>query len=835
MRFSGFLLNATLLLGAMSLSAQVQHSLSFNLAEFSFSNDTIGVTPYCKVDYQGLLGGGDVATPELPIKYVTFAVPTLCHDITVTAITSGETVTTLSLPLFPVQEPKSVNDTTETYTLPDETIYNTDAFYPQIIASVVDEGYFDGNKHMVTVAVYPSQYNPVTGKLKSFSTINLTVNYSSGLSDNPTLVPISRNLDAPDIIYTVKSFVANPSQVEQFATHTGSIMPLSTYSAEDSLPGYEYCIITSRELAPAFKRLVHFKRQKGIDAGIVCMEDILESSLYQDGDLVSGINDDAGKLRQYLKDAWQYNNTKYVLLGGKPPHVPIRYACIGSDTTNMNNLAPTDVYFGDLNGNWDANKNGRYGQISDQIDYFLDVYVGRLLCKNQEEVNNYIDKLLIYELNPGNGDYSYLNRVFVSTSHSLNYCESYISPTLKSIFSEYSAIFQDGCGPTGAEVINLLNSNKAGIYSPIAHGNPGSFTLSDKDVNGTNNPKLCNRRYGINPVDDMVDLCGMTEENNNGFDNLNNKYYPSVLYTFSCTTMPYDIYTERGTYYNTETGKRDTTYRTYDIPMNLGESYTLGKDYGGVAYLGNTRLGWTSQAKTLQNSFFRCLKNGITNVGIAEALSRTSKESASLFNSEKLQHNLLGDPEFMIWCDSVKLFNNISALRSANSISVSGYDLDSCVVAIYGTDGSVKKQIITGDIATISDVSPNSSLMLYRKNTIPFFAPIAIQNTIINSSVSFRTSTASLGNSIDVNRLPGDVIFDNGADFTIYASDDVLIDSGVIVKSGATLTIESKGKVTIAGGTVEVGGVLNIKAVECDMSHDFNTKKGATVNFHKIN
>lgn len=215
-------------------------------------------------------------------------------------------------------------------------------------------------------------------------------------------------------------------------------------------------------------------------------------------------------------------------------------------------------------------------------------------------------------------------------------------------------------------------------------------------------------------------------------------------------------------------------------------------------------------------------------------MSRISVESASLFNSEKLQHNLLGDPEFMIWCDSVKLFNNISTLRSANSISVSGNDLDSCVVAIYGTDGSVKKQIITSDIATISDVSPNSSLMLYRKNTIPYIAPIEIQNDVINSSVSFITSSASLGNNVVSSRTAGDVIFDNGADFTIYASGDVLINSGVIVKSGATLTVESKGKVTIAGGTVEAGGVLNVKAVECDISHDFNTNKGAIFNVSKI-
>ncbi len=58
---------------------------------------------------------------------------------------------------------------------------------------------------------------------------------------------------------------------------------------------------------------------------------------------------------------------------------------------------------------------------------------------------------------------------------------------------------------------------------------------------------------------------------------------------------------------------------------------------------------------------------------------------------------------------------------------------------------------------------------------------------------------------------------------------------GVIVKSGATLTIESKGKVTIAGGTIESGGILNIKAVECDMSHDFIKKKGAIVNINQNN
>lgn len=830
MRFSVFLLNTTLLLSAMPLSAQVQHSLSFNLAEFSFSNDTIGVTPYSKVGYQGLYGGGNVAAPELPIKYVTFAVPTLCHDITVTAITSGETITTLSLPLYPVQEPKSVNDTTETYTLPDETIYNTDEFYPQNIASVVDEGYFDGNKHMVTVAVYPSQYNPVTGNLKSFSTINLTVNYSSGLSDNPALVPISRNLDAPEIISTIKSIVANPSQVEQFATHTGSIMPLSTYSAEDSLPGYEYCIITSRELAPAFKRLVHFKRQKGIDAGIVCMEDILESSLYQDGDLKSSINDDAGKLRQYLKDAWQYHNTKYVLLGGKPPHVPIRYGHVYNNSNYNDDKIPTDLYFSDFNGDWDVDGDYYYGEWQDKVDFNPELYVGRLLCKNQEEINNYINKLLIYELNPGNGDYSYLTKSFTYYSFDIkdymleNDSAIYykIENTTDSMFYN-NKLFQNKTYPKGADVINILNQNPVGIFFPNGHGNPGSITIIDN--NYTNSGAGSSVRYGITPIDNPIDPCGMTDEVNNGWDCLNNKYYPNIIYTISCTNIPYDIYT-------------NDNNRTYDIPMNLGESFTLGKDYGGVAYLGNTRNGYLPYSFELQQLFLDLINMGMYNIGILEAISKYKYLN---YRYVRFSHNLLGDPEFMIWTNIISKYNQIYIYRSdyneivIESSTLDNNDITGATVAVYNTDGSVTKHTSEYFTTRFFDISPNSSVMIYSPNMIPYIAPVVMQNETINSSVSFFTTTASLGNAVDENRTFGDLIFDNGADFTIYASGDVLIDSGVIVKSGATLTIESNGKVTIAGGRVESGGVLNIKAIECDMSHDFNTKKGATVNIHKIN
>ena len=286
--------------------------------------------------------------------------------------------------------------------------------------------------------------------------------------------------------------------------------------------------------------------------------------------------------------------------------------------------------------------------------------------------------------------------------------------------------------------------------------------------------------------------------------------------------MPYDIYTTDNN-------------RTYNIPLNLGESFTLGKNYGGVAYLGNTRNGYLRYSFELQQKFLDLINMGIYNIGILEAISKYKYLN---YRYVRFSHNLLGDPEFNIWTKDIYKLDRINVYRENNNeiviVSDMGYsDITGATVVVYGTDGSISKHVSEYFMTRTFDISSNSSVMILKQNTIPYIAPIAMQNETINSSVSFFTTTASLGNAIDENRTFGDLIFENGADFTIYASDDVLIDKGVIIKSGATLTIESKGKVTIAGGTVENGGALNIKAVECDISYDFNSKKGAIVNIQK--
>ena len=88
-------------------------------------------------------------------------------------------------------------------------------------------------------------------------------------------------------------------------------------------------------------------------------------------------------------------------------------------------LAPTDLYFYDFNSVWDVNDDGEYSidreEANTRIDYYPEIYTGRILCTEPKHVENYTKKLIKYESNPGNGDFAYLRRSYFSAYHEMNY------------------------------------------------------------------------------------------------------------------------------------------------------------------------------------------------------------------------------------------------------------------------------------------------------------------------------------------------------------------------------------------------------------------------------
>ena len=810
---------AITLLGAMPsvTHGAINESLSFPADDMTLTTDTIDGVVYCNVAYSDTYNNGETAQPSLPVRYYTFSIPYNAANLSVSADVLDVNIIPSPATVFPIQVPQLADGSdTPTFTMPDSSVYNTNAFFPSQIASIAGEGYYQGDNHIVTVALCPIQYNPVAGQLRVNNEIGLNISYSLVDESALPMRVVSRNSSSlrTEGINSTKSIVLNPSSVEGFAApFSPAITPSSTFAS----PLYDYIIVTSEELAPAFERLVSYKRAKGYNAGIVTMEGILANDAYKNGDTFSGINDDAGKLRAYLYNAYMCG-AKYVLLGGKEPHVPIRY---GYGMRSY--FIPTDLYFCELSSNWNQSKDSYYGKQSLTLDYCPELFVGRLLCDNISEVNNYIDKLLKYELNPGNGNYEYLQRSFIidadqmEDNNEAGYIASEISTLLPDTIvkhgsTDYSSV---------TEIISDLNTTHHGYLSFHGHGNPGCIVLCGKSV--------------IGAIDnDHEKDWYRKKESGNALDNLTNKDYPNICYSISCSTMPYDIYTEDST--------------TYNVSMNFGESFTLGKNYGGVAYLGNTRYGFydLSLVNGYQNSvylekcFIEQLKSGVFNIGKAEANSKIKDFSPYLSNTHshdiRLTHNLLGDPEFEIWTGSPVKYTDadIDIYRDGSKIMVSGSCLDGAKIVVRDTNDN--PHISTGQKngSTTFYASPNSSIMIYRHNMIPYIPTLCLQNENIYVSQRVFATDVKMGANVDGNRAYGNIAFCNNAKYTIDATGDVEINHGFIVQNTATVTINTPGIVTIKGGLVNSGGSLIINAAEVIMDGDFTAENGAEVKIEKI-
>ncbi len=789
---------------ALSAVNTIIHTVNYGSSGSSgmtVGTDTLGGVTYTTVNYGELFNSGEPGKPSLPIDYLKFSVPYNATNFSVTATLSNNMTQYIDHLVYPCQPPRMMSDTTPVViTLPDSATYYSNSFYPSQAAWVVDEGFLAGENHIVTVAVMPIAYKHTKGKITSrdelrrSGTVRLTLRYD--LSDSLAMYPIVRNDTAlrNEGYRLTQSMVVNPTNVDAYAPdiNMDTMMVINPNSGNglNVVPPYElnfdpidtthvghqeayfpYLIVTTPELKHSLRRLAALKKQKGYDVMIVTMNDVMNDSTVNQGDKIQradgsyhiAYNDDAGKLREFLKRCYYKYSTQYVLFAGK--NIPYRYKLFSGK------YAPSDLYFSDLNADWSA----------DTVDKAPELYVGRIMPRNDQHVANYTDKLLRYELSPGHGNRSYLKRAIYTESHDLTKANevSDLKQFADSIFPVSCVMREDTSNnsrfPSGVDIVNEINNTKYGYLSFHNHGYPlGLITYGHRiDPACPEEPY-----YLLWAIDSVRFTNGMiiTGEfpSGNGLNNLTNKQFPCVSYSVGCTTMPFDTFS----YYGSNN-------------LNLGESFTLGKDYGGPAFLGNTREGAIRLSSELECSFIKQLLEHHYHIGITEALSKFAFDKDIYRNDTcyfSCVHNLLGDPEFEIWTDTPQEFTNIQVTRSDNRITVSGDNINSATVACYSNDGKWRK---TSPLARVSftGISPNSTVMIYKHNYIPYIAPLLLQNENLSNSQYVIASDVTAGNDIDSNRTPGDVTVKNGVEYEIEASGTVTLQDGFKVEKGATFAV----------------------------------------------
>lgn len=373
--------------------------------EFNFPSPVVteGLS-YDSVAMPGLSQYGAPGEPILPFKLVKALIPQGKDVQSVGVTTSNRKVLEGSFNVEYGKTPVPISSNITVVDKPNQIIYNSANPYPGMLFLQMSEQCLRGYK-ILLLKIHPVQYIPKTNELFYFETMTVTIR----LTETGKISPLFRKL--PQDRALVLGVVDNPDGAE---TYTKAVTSMRQLSIVDLSHSYDYVVITNNALQSSFQPLVDWKIQKGLNATVVLVEDIMNDPDYHcDGLFGDGLgspkfNDTQAHIRNFIKDAYQNWGTQYVLLGGDDEIIPSRGVYVYADSYTDYNI-PCDMYYGALDGSWDNDNDTIFGEAveywsgpengtaGEEADFFAEVYIGRATVNNAMEVTTFVRKTLTYE------------------------------------------------------------------------------------------------------------------------------------------------------------------------------------------------------------------------------------------------------------------------------------------------------------------------------------------------------------------------------------------------------------------------------------------------------
>lgn len=364
--------------------------------------EIIAVNGYNQVSMDGLDNAGNAGEPLLPIRTVSVLVPFGC-EVKDVSVVPGEKVTLSGSYLVePGQKcvPIDSSESAAGFTHPDKKIYSSSSAFPAQISSDESIQSKMGYK-ILSLNLHPMSYVPARGEISYFKSLTVEVTTRPSATTKNELA-VRRSPNAEKVI---GSTVDNPEALGSYSEAPGA----NSSSLLDP-ENYQYVIITNEQLKNSsitdnWGTLMTQKNSRGITTNLVTTEWIYSN---YDGTRPDGGTDDQTKIRNFIIDAYTNWSTEYVLLGGYSGIIPLR--TLYADGTEI----PADIYYACLDGTFDNNADGVYGQPTDgvgggEVDLLAEVYVGRAAVANEQEVSNFVRKTITYETQNPN----YLRHVYM--------------------------------------------------------------------------------------------------------------------------------------------------------------------------------------------------------------------------------------------------------------------------------------------------------------------------------------------------------------------------------------------------------------------------------------
>jgi hypothetical protein len=271
------------------------------------------------------------------------------------------------------------------------SVYAMNAFFPGKVKSDTFEVQYKGGHPIFMAQIYPVHHNPVTGAVRYFRKIIVTVH-----TEKSSEQPVAAVKTTPMIKEELSKLVDNPAGIAK--------MIAGPVTAND----YEYLVITTAALSTnvAWDTLTAFNKRRGMRTKIVSVSTILTS--------MTGA-DNQEKIRNYIRQQYLTCNINYVLLSGDADSrsaniIPARGLYAEDNDYNYRNRPedhytdniPADMYYGCLDTaphDWHKDANGHWGTYGTE-DKTFEVYVGRWSTDDATQLSNILNKTIKYSEHP---------------------------------------------------------------------------------------------------------------------------------------------------------------------------------------------------------------------------------------------------------------------------------------------------------------------------------------------------------------------------------------------------------------------------------------------------
>ncbi len=347
---------------------------------------SVGAATFDRIRMPETPNGGKVGHPALPARGARILLPS-GTEIKSIRIEPGARIRLGDHFLVePVAQPTALSGTSGNAEppRPNAEIYALDRAVPERLFENIGVQKFRGFSILI-LKLHPVQYLPLSGELYYFDQLTVIVEVVPGSSDTKTLRGLPQDMEA------VRHRVDNPKAAVAYAT-----------TVRSSLPSYDLLILTIPSLVGGFQPLADHHNATGIITEIHTTDDV-------------GSNDPS-LVRDYIRQEYLSSGIQYVLIGADDDLIPARDLHVEAwgDGPVVNDL-PGDIYFACLDGAFDYDGDGFYGELTDgdgggDVDLIAEVWVGRASVDNLTEATRFVNKTLAYLT----GAYTCLDRVLMA-------------------------------------------------------------------------------------------------------------------------------------------------------------------------------------------------------------------------------------------------------------------------------------------------------------------------------------------------------------------------------------------------------------------------------------